>query len=218
MEPPRSEEVLVERAHGLAGRTVGELGRSLEVDVPATPRRAKGLVGQLVERALGASAGSADEPDFLEIGVELKTLPVGPEGRPKESTFVATIKLNEMAETDWEASTVWRKLRRVLWVPVEADPALPLPARRLGAAILWSPSAEQVAALRADWETIATYVLRGEADRITGHLGTYLQVRPKAAHGGVRTRAPDAAGGYQWTGPRGFYLRTRFTEQVLRAL
>jgi len=203
------------RAHGIAGHTLEELAARVGMDLPQTTKRYKGIVGQLVERVLGADAGSLDEPDFLGLRIELKTLPVGPDGRPRESTFVTTIKLLEMEETDWEDSSVYRKLRRVLWVPIEADPELALPKRRVGAAILWSPSGEQARVLRDDWERVAVLVARGEVDEIDGHLGTYLQVRPKAAHGGVRERAPQRDGSFQWTGPRGFYLRPTFTAALL---
>ena len=215
VNPPTTEAELLNRAHALAGRTIGDIANELNVTVSPDPRRTKGLVGQLLERALGASAGSRDEPDFLELGVELKTLPIVA-GRPKESTFVCTIKLNEMEDTDWEASLAWRKLRRVLWIPVEADRAKSMMERHIGAPILWTPSDEQRRALQDDWERVATLIANGEVDTITGHLGTYLQVRPKAAHGGVRKRAPDADGAFQWTNPKGFYLRTQLTEQILR--
>jgi len=216
--PPRSEEELVRRARALAGWTVGEIAGAHGVALPADTTRAKGLVGQLAERALGASAGSLDEPDFVALGIELKTLPVRPDGRPKESTFVCSIRLADLPDTDFEDSLVWKKLRRVLFVPVEADPALALPARRFGAPLLWSPSSEERAVLQADYERVATLVLRGEVEQLTGHLGTYLQVRPKAADSRARRRAPDADDGFIWTGPRGFYLRTRFTARILAGL
>ena len=206
----------MERARALAGRTVGELGQEFGREVPPTAHRAKGLVGQLAEDALGATAGSKDVPDFEAIGVELKTIPLNAEGKPRESTFVCTIPLLKMAETEWEQSVVWRKLRRVLWIPVEADPALPLPERRLGMPILWSPSEPEVRALRGDWERLADLIGRGEIDRITAHLGDVLQVRPKAANSRVRRRAPEEDGAYVWANPKGFYLRTRFTGAIVR--
>ncbi len=212
---PASEKELLQRARWLAGRTVGEVARAHRVTMPPSTTRAKGLIGQLAERALGADAGSRDEPDFLDLSIELKTLPVRPNGRPKESTFVCTIRLAELPETDFEDSLVWKKLRRVLFVPVEANRTLPLPARRFGAPILWSPSPQERTVLQADYERVATLVLRGEVERITGHLGTYLQVRPKAADSRARRRAPDADDGFLWTGPRGFYLRPAFTARVL---
>ena len=213
--PPDTEEALLERAHVVAGHTIGELAAAAAIRVPAEMRRAKGLAGQLLERFLGADAGSRAEPDFTRLAIELKTLPIH-DGRPKESTFISSIELDTLADVDFEDSAVWHKLRRVLWMPVEADPTRPLGERRFGAPILWSPDERQRRTLQDDYERVATRVLAGRIDEIDGHLGTALQVRPKAAHGGVRERAPEGLGGYQWTGPRGFYLRPTFTAAILQ--
>jgi DNA mismatch repair protein MutH len=215
-EPPASVRELVARADRLAGRPLGEIADALAVEVPPDLRRAKGWVGQLMERALGADAASRDEPDFRGLGVELKTLPVDGAGRPVETTFVATIPLREVGDVPWRGSRVERKLRRVLWVPVEGDRALSVADRRVGAALLWSPTAEQEAALRFDWEELSGLIGRGEIEAVTAHLGRYLQVRPKAAHSRVRTTAIDAEGEVLVTLPRGFYLRTCFTAEILR--
>jgi len=177
--------------------------------------KAKGWAGQLLERALGASAASRAEPDFQHLGVELKSLPVDARGRPRESTFVCTIALSEIGDVEWESSRVWRKLRRVLWLPIEADRRL-LPAeRRVGEPLLWSPSAEEKSALRFDWEELSGLMGRGAVEAITGHLGKWLQVRPKAANGQARRRALDADGVGFATLPRGFYLRAAFTARLL---
>ena len=58
-------------------------------------------------------------------------------------------------------------------------------------------------------------IARGEVERITGHFGEALQVRPKAADSRARRLAPDHEGVPSWTLPRGFYLRTRFTESIV---
>src|SRR5262245_63735628 len=82
--------------------------------------RAKGWAGGLIEAALGASASSRSEPDFQLIGVELKTIPVDRAGVPTESTYVCTVPLAGTDDPRWEASKVHLKLRRVLWMPLEA--------------------------------------------------------------------------------------------------
>ena len=176
----------------------------------------KGWVGNLVEHALGADAASRDEPDFMALAIELKTIPVDHRGRPLETTFVATVPLDEVGDLPWERSRVRRKLARVLWVPVLGERQVSLSARRIGAPLLWSPSPEQEAALREDWDELAGIIGRGDVESITGRLGRFLQVRPKAANASVRRRAIDADGGLLVTLPRGFYLRTQFTAAILR--
>jgi DNA mismatch repair protein MutH len=216
--PPRSEGELLERSRDIAGLTLGELAARLGRTVPGETLRGKGFAGQLVEAALGASAGSLPEPDFQLIGVELKTVPVGVGGRPVESTYVCTLPLDPDQALHWERSNVRRKLARVLWVPVEADPAQPLAERRVGSAVTWSPSAEEELALRADWEEFTELVVTGRVAEITAHQGVCLQVRPKAANSRARRWGVDEHGERVRTLPRGFYLRPTFTAALLARL
>jgi len=215
---PRSEKELLARAWEVAGLTLGELGAHVGIEVPRESVRAKGIAGQILEKALGATAGSRAEPDFVGLGIELKTIPLDSTGKPKESTFVCSISLAAMADTDWERSTVLKKLSKVLFVPVEAASKTPLGDRRIGRAYLWTPNTSEERLLRADWERLADMIAAGDVEQITGHLGEVLQVRPKAASGRSRRRAPDEEGAVQWTMPRGFYLRPAFTGAVLTRL
>jgi DNA mismatch repair protein MutH len=215
VQPPTSVEDLLQRADALAGRSLAEVAAELGQPVPPDLKRHKGWVGNLLEAALGADAASRDEPDFTGLGIELKSIPVDARGRPVETTFVATISLSEVGEIAWEASRVARKLARVLWVPVQGERDRALATRRIGSALLWSPSIEQEEALRADWCEIAGIIGRGDVESITGRLGRFLQVRPKAANARVRRRSIDAEGVLIETLPRGFYLRTQFTAAIL---
>jgi DNA mismatch repair protein MutH len=212
---PSSEIELLARARALAGLRLGELAERLERPVPVDLRRAKGFVGQLVELGLGATAASRAGPDFAELGVELKTLPVDASGRPVESTFVCTISLTEVGDIEWERSPVRAKLARVLFVPVEGERERPVAERRLGTPLLWSPSAEEERELKFDWDELAGRIGRGDVESITGHLGRYLQVRPKAADSHARRRALDADGVAFQALPRGFYLRSLFTARIV---
>lgn len=214
--PPRSEAELVARAEALAGESFARVADRLGVAVPPDLRRHKGWVGNLAERALGASAGSRPQPDFEGLGVELKTLPVNLQGNPYESTFVCTIHPSELSDVEWEASHVKRKLSRVLWLPVDGDRRRALGERRFGSPLLWSPDSEELSALRFDWEELAGLVARFGADAITAHVGRFLQIRPKARNARARRRAFDVEGGTVAALPRGFYLRASFTAAILR--
>lgn len=215
MKPPETEAELVARAGELAGLPLSELARRLGAEVPLDLRRAKGFVGGLLERALGASAGSRALPDFPELGVELKTLPVDRGGVPVESTFVCTIPLTEIGQVEWADSRVRRKLAKVLWVPVEGERAIAVAERRIGQALLYRLPPEDEAVLRADWEELAGFIGRGHVEELSGHLGKYLQIRPKAAHSRARRLGFDADGAPFAALPRGFYLRPTFTGAVL---
>ena len=215
VSPPRDEAELVERAQGLAGLRLFELAARMDAPVPPDLRRAKGFVGSLVERALGATAGSRALPDFPELGIELKTLPVDRAGAPVESTFVCTIPLTEIGQVEWADSRVRRKLSRVLWVPVEGERQIPVGERRIGQALLYRLTAEDEAALRVDWEELAGFIGRGHVEALTGHIGRFLQIRPKAAHSRARRVGIDADGVPFAALPKGFYLRPSFTGALL---
>ena len=216
LKPPASPEELLERAGAFAGSTLGALAARSALPVPEDLRRAKGWVGGLFELSLGATAKSRAVPDFEALGIELKTLPVRLDGQPLETTFVCTIPLLDMARVEWEQSGVFRKLRRVLWVPVEGTRSTPVANRRIGTPLLWSPSPEEDADLRFDWEELAGMIGRGRVEDLTGHLGRYLQVRPKARDSHARRRATGMDGAGITALPRGFYLRTSFTARILK--
>ena len=207
---PESEAELLARCRALAGKTLGQVARELAVAVPPDQKRHKGWTGELAERCLGATASTRAEPDFQLLGVELKTVPIDRRGLPRESTYICTLTLSELTGASWRNSTVKKKLTRVLWLPVEADPALPLRQRRFGEARIWGPTPEQESVLETDWEEIMELVTTGELDRLSSSQGRYLQVRPKAANAA-------ALGPYDqgMTLPRGFYLRSSFTRTIL---
>jgi len=217
ISPPKSEKELLTRARQLAGLTLDELATKFNQPIPKNTTHAKGWIGQLIETALGATASSLAEPDFQLIGIELKTLPLTNAGKPKESTYVCTVPLSNLHEQEWESCWLKKKLQRVLWLPLEADKRLPLAERHIGNAILWSPSDEQAAQLRQDWEELMELVCLGKLDQITSHMGRYLQIRPKGANAKSLTTTLDEEGNTIQTLPRGFYLRPEFTQLIIQA-
>lgn len=216
VKPPLTELELWTRAQALAGASLAELAERCGLAVPPDLRRAKGFVGGLVERLLGASAGSRALPDFPDLEIELKTLPVDRAGAPLESTFVCTIPLMEIGDVEWAASRVRRKLSRVLWMPVQGDRDIPVGERRLGQPLLYHLTEDDEAQLRSDWEELAGLIGRGHVESLTGHLGRFLQIRPKAAHSRARRLGFDADGVPFAALPRGFYLRASFTGALLK--
>ena len=213
IRPPADIEELVARAEGLRDCSVAELADALSVQVPTDSRRAKGWVGQLVEAALGATARSRAEPDFGGLGVELKTIPVDAAGTPRESTYVCTVADEPSAWISWDASWARRKLSKVLFVPIR--PGEGIGDRRFGQIRLWSPSDEEDAALRADWEALREVLSSGERWAVSGRTGRFLQVRPKAADRDDSRWTQDGGGDWVRALPLGFYLRASFTKRIL---
>jgi DNA mismatch repair protein MutH len=206
---------LLARANALEGRSVTALAQSLGFDTSGLGVRTKGKVGELVERFLGAHGGSSAVHDFPDLGVELKTIPLDEKGTPKESTFVCAISLTNADEAEWETSWVRSKLSRVLFLPV-VDSSQNLPERHFGRPLFWIPTETQDAYLRMDFDDLMGTIAIGGIERITAHMGRILQIRPKAAHGGIRTTAYGEDGEVLSTVPRGFYMRARFTKLLLQ--
>lgn len=213
---PQSEAELLKRAHAIAGKTLQELAEQMGSKVPKALLHAKGWTGQLLESYLVTTAGTKSAPDFEHLQIELKTIPIDAQQRPKETTYVCVAPLIHQGHIAWRDSIVYQKLKRVLWVPIEADPALPIHKRRIGVSVLWSPSQKQEEILKHDFEEHMEKICLGQVESISAYQGVYLQIRPKAANSKALTAAIGLNGTVIQTLPRGFYLRTQFTEEILR--
>ncbi|BBF08562.1 DNA mismatch repair endonuclease MutH [Haemophilus influenzae] len=214
---PQTLEQLLSQAQSIAGLTFGELADELHIPVPIDLKRDKGWVGMLLERALGATAGSKAEQDFSHLGVELKTLPINAEGYPLETTFVSLAPLVQNSGIKWENSHVRHKLSCVLWMPIEGSRHIPLRERHIGAPIFWKPTAEQERQLKQDWEELMDLIVLGKLEQITARIGEVMQLRPKGANSRSVTKGIGKNGEIIDTLPLGFYLRKEFTAQILNA-
>ncbi|TMP37038.1 DNA mismatch repair endonuclease MutH [Pseudoalteromonas rubra] len=213
--PPRSIAELMTRVDAIAGQTLGELAAQFHFKTPEDLNREKGWPGQLIEYVLGASAGSKPVPDFEFIGVELKTLPIGYNGKPLETTYVSVVPLTNLTGLRWQDSTVKKKLNHVLWLPILAERDIPPVNRTIGTGFLWQPNKVQEYQLQRDWEEQIELIALGRIDEISGKLGEVMQIRPKAANSKALTDAIGPQGKLIKTLPRGFYLKMQFTQGIL---
>ncbi len=227
------EQALLAHARALVGVRLADIAEGLGLPVPAGRVSTKGWAGQIVERELLAGARLEDDsgppradapesaagPDFAALGIELKTVPVDAQLRPRESTAVCMIDPIAIAGESWDGSTVRAKLDRVLWVALrvpEGDGPGSVGDREVAAFTLWSMSRAEEDVLRADFDLfVREFFRRGRAGDITGHLGVALQVRPKANNARDQRTAYDPDGRRVRIGKCGFYLRPTFVGAIL---
>jgi len=214
---PKSATELLQLTENIAGLCLGELAHRFNWPIPDNLKHNKGWVGQFLEFLLGTTAGNLSEPDFQELGIELKTIPLNSNHKARETTYVCVVPLLNHSGLQWQDSCVYKKLKKVLWVPIEANPDLALADRKVGQAFLWSPSEDEMDALQTDWEEFMELISLGQVESITAHQGEFLQIRPKAANASVITTGIGENGLKKQTLPRGFYLRTLFTNKILKS-
>ena len=218
--PPQTIEELTNRVDQLAGLTLAEVADALSVNLPINAKAEKGWIGQTIELFLGADAGNLAEPDFRLLDIELKTIPITSSGKALETTFVSVAPMKNQESVHWHQSSVYKKLKAVLWVPVickhnAQDKPIDFADRQLGSGFIWRLPTELEGILQEDWEELMEKITFGEHDSINAYQGTYLQLRPKAANSYVRTQGFDRQGNPSLVAPKGFYLRTQFTQEIL---
>lgn len=212
---------LMAHARALVGVELGDLADQMGLPVPAPTAGAehtKGWAGQIIERELGVETAGVAGPDFAQLGIELKTVPVDGKLRPRESTAVCQIDPIVISGESWETSTARKKLARVLFVALEVPPlARSVGERRVSAVRLWSPSPDEETLLRSDFELfVRDYFRRGRVGAINGHLGAVMQVRPKGKNAADQRAGYDETGAAIRVGKCGFYLRPNFVAAILR--
>lgn len=212
----QTEAELLLRAKSMAGKTIFELANEHHIIVPPNLKRNKGWIGQLMEFYLGAHAGNQALPDFLNLDIELKTLPITADFVPLETTFISFAPLLNRDRPIWERSSVYRKLKKVLWIPIIGAKTQLFSEKIIGDPILHSLTDFENEQLKQDWLELTEMIHLGQIEHIRAHFGDYLQLRPKAANGKSLTQALNKNGDLIYTRPRGFYLRKNFTSQLFK--
>lgn len=207
---------LLKQAQSLSGKSFSQVAQLCQLAIPSRHSRInqKGWLGQTLELYLGATAGSQPLPDFIELGIELKTIPILPNGTPKESTYICTAPV-PIQDASWAHSHVFSKLRKVLWFPYFYDKKRAFEDQLLATPLLWSPNASQARKLQQDWEELVELINLGKIEGLSAHIGECLQIRPKASHSNVQIPIINHEGEHCSTTPKGFYLRKTFTQEMI---
>ncbi len=212
--PPQSLSELKARLDLIMGFTLGELAAPLHIAVPAGSVHSKGWAGEFVELLLGARAGNLPLPDFVNLGIELKTMPINRNFEPLESTFLCHAPLHQVRGQSFEQSALAGKTAAMLFVFILTGRGMPPARRRLIDYYLFVPTPDERAQIKADFDELMELAAAGRTAQITAHLGTIIQLRPKCADGSQLVPCIDEEGQLSATRPRGFYLRREFNRII----
>ncbi len=213
---PKSLLELKERLDNIVGKSIAELARELEVPLPANLKNAKGFNGELLEIALGADARKLPIPDFPNLLIELKTIPVDERRMPLESTFICHLNLGKRPLNNFFESLLYKKISLILFVAIEGSKAIAKPQRRILAYYLFKPDAKTLSVIRDDYEEVMEQISLGRAHELNARMGTIVQVRPKGASGRELVPYINESGETGLTRPRGFYFRANFTKSICK--
>ncbi len=212
---PHDFNELISKLNSIVGKSIETLANEYHMPLPISPLHGKGFIGELMEMCLGATAKNQSIPDFPELGLELKTLPVDSSLKPLESTFITYAPIDNIRFLTFEKSSLYAKMSRMLFVIVLSTRSLGYDERKVLGYFFYTPSKEDFAQIKNDYEEIYEQITTGNIEHITAKFGSIVQLRPKCANGKNLTRCIGPDGENILTRPRGFYLRRAFTEQLV---
>ncbi|XBC44392.1 MAG: DNA mismatch repair endonuclease MutH [Buchnera aphidicola (Schlechtendalia peitan)] len=209
------EDTLLINAQGLHGYSIKELAYSISKPLPVCLKNNKGFIGILIESLLGVITNNRISPDFCELNIELKTIPICSEGYPLENTFICYVPLFKNIGLTWESSYIYKKIRKILWIPIQGSRNSEFFNKKVGHAFIWSPSILEDNYLKKDWEEFMDYIILGKVNKIKSQYGSVLQVKKKSKRN-VLTKYINEYGKISLTVPRAFYFRKKFTYSLLK--
>ena len=139
----------------------------------------KGNFGQLLEKFyFGYEPNSVAEPDFLEVGIELKSSPLkilkNGEFRAKERLVLNIINYLEVHKEDFYNSTFWKKNAHLLLVFYLHNKNLDLLDYIIKLVDEWKYPEQDLKIIKHDWETINKKIVQGKAHELSEGDTFYL--------------------------------------------
>ena len=168
----------------------------------------------IVQRFIDDGPPEISMADLEARGVSLKTVRVPEQAdgnRPYEPMTFPAFDPFELIEESWETSQLGRELKRLLLVVLRGKDG-PLRKFKIDFAFFWSPSDEQDALIRAEWEDVRRLIATGRATDLPKATDTTaIHVKPKGTSGADLVPAP---GGVQMR-RSGFALNQDFVEGLI---
>ena len=198
------------------GKTIGQI--KAELFIGDKCKMKKGASGLIVENLLGIENNNRDEADLPDIGCEVKILPLqlnrNGDIKAKEPTAIQMINYCQVAQETWETAKLRTKINITFWVVYlakEYGKKLNQDDYVIIDYFLDHPNSAQLTVFKKDWEEIQTYILRGDADKLSCSMGVFIEPKTKGANNQDKTIAPDGKGGFIQARRRAFYYKKNYT-------
>lgn len=154
-------ETLIDKAESLKGATIRELLNGKDFD------KGKGAIGNIIEReGFGIANNNDARPDFEELGIELKVLPLKKNAKGdysvKERTKVCSINYKELIKENWAGSHARYKLDKILFVFYHYDKEDNYNSEILDYLLFHLENSDEPL-IKSDWERTKGLVEEGKA-------------------------------------------------------
>ena len=171
-----SSDSIIQYTKLLKGKTLKE---SCGLEIEKHGYKGKGNFGQILEKFyFGYEPNSNAQPDFKEVGMELKSSPLktlkNGEFRSKERLVLNIINYLEVHKEDFETSSFWKKNAHLLLVFYLHDRDLDLLDYIIKLVDGWQYPNEDLKIIKHDWEFINQKIKDGKAHELSEGDTFYL--------------------------------------------
>lgn len=177
-----NEAALIAHAESLQGVQLGSINPKLWSTYPS--KRTKGEIGRTIEAFFDIPQNARQEPDFPELGIELKVTPLIATQRgvrSKERVSITQINYEDIRHTPFGLSHLRAKTRRVLFVFYEYLPGQPIGFFPIRTAHLWQPTTYENNALEVAYRHVRSAVMAGTAHLLSASDTTLVESATKGS-------------------------------------
>lgn len=145
----------------------------------------QGSFGNAVEQYYFRYAINSDpNPDFEEVGTELKTTPLklkrAGSFSAKERLVISMINYMSVVDETWETSSLQKKLQKILLVAYQYEKDINPVDFLVKVVELWGVPQEDIPTFKSDWDTVVAKIRAGKAHELSGSDTLYLEAATKA--------------------------------------
>ena len=174
--------------------------------MPADATRRKQAGGDVVEKVLQIAKNSIPKPDLEYLGTEVKTIPLNTRSRPRQWTKISAFNIaSVVAEADFRRSSVFAKLRSILFVPVMKTNNDAPDFWYLRPSFLWLPTEDQLVRFETDYQVIRTAAVAEDWGGLSSGSGESLTL--KTSDKRTRDKSPELK-------RRAWWLKASITREI----